>query len=299
MSIVRLVNVKKSFTNYEGNLFLKKVYTNVLNGINLEIKRGETFAIVGESGCGKTTLVNAISKLINIDSGEIYFNNIAVHNLKNEDLRKFRKNIGMIFQDPKSSLNPHYKVKWILNEPFLAHNYKDIKENYNKIKELLYNFKLSEKYLDRYVNDLSGGEAQRIAIISSLLLEPELIIADEAVSALDVSIQAEVLNYFNEMKKIYNPTILFITHDLAVSKYISDRIGVMYFGNLVEIANSEEIYSNPIHPYTKLLLASSFSMNRNITEEELKEFEQFKIELIRENKVKPFIEVNNNHFVRI
>ncbi|MBQ8459736.1 ABC transporter ATP-binding protein [bacterium] len=234
---------------------LQNIYA--VNNLSLEIKKGEILAIAGESGCGKSTLAKAIMKLIDAKSGEILINGENVLTLKSRtDLKNFYQKVQIIFQNPYSSLNPKMKIGKILAEP-LEINTKLSKEEINKIvEEKILKVGLDKSCLNNYPHEFSGGQRQRIAIARSLILNPEFIIADEPVSALDVSIQAQIINLLKELKEDFNLTFLFISHDLSVIKYLADRIAVMYLGEIVEIGEKEEIFNTPKHPYTKALLSS-------------------------------------------
>lgn len=244
------------------NIFGKIAEIYAVNNVSLDIKKGEILAIAGESGCGKSTLAKAIMKLVDSESGEINLDgkNILKINTR-EDLQSFYKRVQMIFQNPYSSLNPKMKIGQILKEP-LEINTKLSKKDINKIiEEKITKVGLDKNCLELYPHEFSGGQRQRIAIARSLILNPEFIIADEPVSALDVSIQAQIINLLKELKNDFNLTFLFISHDLSVIKYISDRIAVMYLGEIVEIGKTEEIFKNPKHPYTKALLSSVPELN--------------------------------------
>lgn len=250
-----LVQIKDLNVVYETqkNIFggIKKIYA--VNNISLDIEKGEILAIAGESGCGKSTLAKALMKLININSGTVKVEGIS----EDKNPKDFYKKIQMIFQNPYSSLNPKMKIGDILKEPL------KINTNYTKteiekiIKEKISKVGLDESILNQYPHEFSGGQRQRIAIARALVLNPEFIIADEPVSALDVSIQAQIINLLKELKQDYNLTFLFISHDLSVIKYISDRIAVMYLGEIVELGKTDEIFNAPKHPYTQALLSSA------------------------------------------
>ncbi|WP_138416434.1 ABC transporter ATP-binding protein [Aquibacillus sediminis] len=229
-----------------------------VDGINFDIYKGETFGLVGESGCGKSTTGRTIIRLYNATDGEVLFKGENVQDRKSQtDLKKFNRQMQMIFQDPYSSLNPRMTVMDIIAEGIdvhgLAENENDRKD---KVYELLETVGLEKQHATRYPHEFSGGQRQRLGIARALAVEPEFIIADEPISALDVSIQAQVVNLLKKLQKEKNLTYLFIAHDLSMVKYISDRIGVMYFGKMVELADSDELYKNPIHPYTKSLLSA-------------------------------------------
>ena len=241
-----------------------------VNNISLDIKKGEILAIAGESGCGKSTLAKAIMKLVNSKSGKILINGQNILTIsKREDLKSFYQKVQMIFQNPYSSLNPKMKIGDILKEP-LEINTSLKKEEINKIiEEKIEKVGLDKSCLNLYPHEFSGGQRQRIAIARSLILNPEFIIADEPVSALDVSIQAQIINLLKQLKEDFNLTFLFISHDLSVIKYLSDRIAIMYLGEIVEIGRTEEIFTNPKHPYTKALLSAVPELNTQENKEKI------------------------------
>ena len=258
-TLLKIKNLYAEYTAKAGFGESSKI-VHALNGINLDIKKGEILSIAGESGCGKSTLAKTIMKLTPVKSGEILFNN---RNIQDYDRKEFYTKIQMIFQNPYSSLNPKMKIGEILKEPLIINTkFNDI-EIKNKINNVLKKTGLNEDFQNLYPHEFSGGQRQRIAISRALVLNPELIIADEPVSALDVSIQAQIINLLKELKNDYNITLLFISHDLNVIKYISDRIAIMYLGEIVEIGKTNEIFENPRHPYTKLLLNSIPKFNNN------------------------------------
>lgn len=230
---------------------------HAVNNVSLNIKKGEILAIAGESGCGKSTLAKTIMKLIASNSGEILFNGQNILKYKTRDENKnFYKKVQMIFQNPYSSLNPKMKISEILKEPLLINTKYNQNEIQNIVEENLKKVGIEKSALKLYPHEFSGGQRQRIAIARSLILNPEFIIADEPVSALDVSIQAQIINLLKQLKDDYNLTFLFISHDLSVIKYISDRIAIMYLGEIVEIGKTEEIFKSPKHPYTMALLSA-------------------------------------------
>ncbi len=236
----------------------KEQTVHAINGLSLNLNKGEILAIAGESGCGKSTLAKSIMKLIPLKRGEIKLNSHSISEFNRKD---FYKNIQMVFQNPYSSLNPKMKIGAILREP-LGINTKYSKDKINKIvEEKISQVGLDKSVLELYPHEFSGGQRQRIAIARSLVLEPEIIIADEPVSALDVSIQAQIINLLNNLKNNLGLTFLFISHDLGVIRYISDRVAVMYLGEIVEIGNTEEIFADPKHPYTKALLSAVPEIN--------------------------------------
>ena len=221
------------------------------------MKKGEVFGIVGESGCGKSTLGRGVCKLENLTSGHVYLDGEDITEYNDRRMRSIRKKVQMVFQDPYASLNPRMSVFDIIAEPLLVHHlYQDKADLEKKVLDLLHRVGLDDYHANRYPHEFSGGQRQRIGIARALAVEPSLIIADEPVSALDVSIQAQVLNLLNELKHDLDLTYIFVAHDLSVVEYISDRVGVMYLGNFVEVGEKEKIYSNPMHPYTQALLST-------------------------------------------
>ncbi|GAE93580.1 oligopeptide transport ATP-binding protein OppF [Gracilibacillus boraciitolerans JCM 21714] len=237
----------------------KKEVIKAVDGISFDIYRGETFGLVGgESGCGKSTTGRTIIRLYDATSGEVKFNGIDVHDKKSKkNLKQFNRQMQMIFQDPYASLNPRMTVREIIAEGIDIHGLiKNEKEKTERVQQLLETVGLNKEHASRYPHEFSGGQRQRIGIARALAVDPEFIIADEPISALDVSIQAQVVNLMKELQEKHGLTYLFIAHDLSMVKYISDRIAVMYFGKIVELADSDELYNNPLHPYTKSLLSA-------------------------------------------
>lgn len=257
------IEIKNLFIEYkvEGAMQEKKT-VHAVNDLSLDIKRGEILSIAGESGCGKSTLAKAVLRLIDSKSGEILLNlidyKIDILGLNKKDLKEFRKNAQIIFQNPYSSLNPKMKIYDILEEPLIV-NEKSLNkaQRRERVVETIKQVGLDESVLALYPHEFSGGQRQRIAIARSLILKPEFIVADEPVSALDVSIQAQIINLLNELKEKFNLTFLFISHDLSVIKYLSDRVAIMYLGEIVELGTSDEIFNTPKHPYTQALLSAN------------------------------------------
>ena len=240
-----------------GSGFGKKEFVKAVDGVTFEVKKGEVFGIVGESGCGKSTLGRGVCKLENLTSGHVYLDGEDITEYNDRRMRSIRKKVQMVFQDPYASLNPRMSVFDIIAEPLLVHHlYQDKADLEKKVLDLLHRVGLDDYHANRYPHEFSGGQRQRIGIARALAVEPSLIIADEPVSALDVSIQAQVLNLLNELKHDLDLTYIFVAHDLSVVEYISDRVGVMYMGHIVELASSKELYANPQHPYTKALLSA-------------------------------------------
>ena len=239
------------------NLDLYYSEFKALKNINLNIQEKEITAFIGPSGCGKSTFMKFLVSLDIPPEGEILYRGKDITKLKGEKLRQNRQNIQMVFQDPYASLNPRMSVFDIIAEPLLVHHlYQDKADLEKKVLDLLHRVGLDDYHANRYPHEFSGGQRQRIGIARALAVEPSLIIADEPVSALDVSIQAQVLNLLNELKHDLDLTYIFVAHDLSVVEYISDRVGVMYLGNFVEVGEKEKIYSNPMHPYTQALLSA-------------------------------------------
>ena len=269
--LLSVKNMKKTF-QANGGMFSKKKFVHAVNDVSFDIYPGETFSLVGESGCGKSTTGKLIDHLITPDSGEIWFEGKEISRLSEKEMRPLRSDIQMVFQDPYGSLNPRMKVQDLIGEPLLIHTNMSAGERLKKVHELLGTVGLSPSHGERYPHEFSGGQRQRIGIARALTVQPKLIIADEPVSALDVSIQAQVLNLLQQLQKDFNLTYLFISHDLSVVEHISDTVGVMYLGNLVEYGATEDIFKNPLHPYTKALFSAipvpdpTAKMNRIVLE---------------------------------
>lgn len=255
-ALVKVENLKKHFP-IKGGLLGKTVgEVKAVDGVSFFINKGETLGLVGESGCGKSTTGRMLLRLLEPSEGKIYFEGKEITALSSDEMRKMRREMQMVFQDPFASLNPRHTVEKILEEPLIVHGVKSKAERKKRVKELLDVVGLSSYHAKRYPHQFSGGQRQRIGIARALAVNPKLIIADEPVSALDVSIQAQVLNLLQDLQKKYDLTYLFIAHDLGVVRHISDRVGVMYLGNIVELSDSEQLYENPKHPYTQALMSA-------------------------------------------
>lgn len=256
-NILEVKNLFKRFPIKGGLLSREVGGVNAVNNVSFSVKKGETLGLVGESGCGKSTLGRCILRLIEPTSGEVYFKGENIINYDDEKLRALRRKMQIVFQDPYASLNPRMTVGNILSEPLTIHNLFTGKEERRKrLYELLDYVQMPKDALNKYPHEFSGGQRQRICIARALAVEPEFLICDEPVSALDVSVQAQVINLFLDLQKNLGLTYLFIAHDLKVVEFISDRVAVMYLGNVVEIAKSSELYGNNKHPYTQALISA-------------------------------------------
>jgi oligopeptide transport system ATP-binding protein len=249
-------NLIKYFPIKAGILQRKVGDVKAVDGVSFDIWPGETLGMVGESGCGKTTVGRTILRIYRPTSGEIYFDGIPLSSQKNKALRKMRRRMQMVFQDPYASLNPRLTAGDIVGEPLEIHRQARGAEKQQRVFELFSLVGLSREYINRYPHEFSGGQRQRIGLARALALTPELIICDEPIAALDVSIQAQIVNLMQELQKELNLTYLFIAHDLSMIKHISNRVLVMYVGKIMELADREELYDNPLHPYTKALLSA-------------------------------------------
>jgi oligopeptide/dipeptide ABC transporter ATP-binding protein len=255
--LLKVENLVKHFPAKEGLFGQGHGIVYAVNGVSFSIKAGETFGLVGESGCGKSSLAKLIARLIEPTAGKIILDKVDITNLSQSKLKNIRKNIQFIFQDPYASLNPRMSIGEILAEPLLIHKTAKANENTQKVFHLLNAVGLGKDALNRYPHEFSGGQRQRIGIARSLALNPRLIIADEPISSLDVSVQAQILNLLQNLQKEFKLTYLFITHDLRIVEYISDRVMVMYLVKIMEISNRADIYKQPLHPYTEALLSAT------------------------------------------
>lgn len=254
--LIEVKNLKKYFVKNKGLIRKQLEVTKAVDDVSFYIRRGETFGLVGESGCGKSTTGRTILRLYEPTAGEILYGGNDIARLNREQLMPYRKKMQMIFQDPYASLNARMTVSDIIGESMDIHHLATGKERQERIYQLLDTVGLNKDHAARYPHEFSGGQRQRIGIARSLAVDPEFIICDEPISALDVSIQAQVVNMLEDLQEERGLTYLFIAHDLSMVKHISDRVGVMYLGSLVEVASSSELYGNPVHPYTKALLSS-------------------------------------------
>lgn len=255
-NLIEVRNLKKYFPIKKGFLGRHVNYVQAVDNVSFDICRGETLGLVGESGCGKSTTARTIIRLYDVTEGSIAYNGIDISNFSKNEMKPYKKKMQMIFQDPYASLNSRMTVREIISEPVNVHNVvpKNMKDDY--IIDLLRKVGLGKTHINRYPHEFSGGQRQRIGIARALAVNPEFIICDEPISALDVSIQAQIVNMLEELQAEMGLTYLFIAHDLSMVKYISNRMGVMYLGKIVELANSKQVYNNPLHPYTMALLSS-------------------------------------------
>ncbi|MFQ3573254.1 MAG: ABC transporter ATP-binding protein [Thermodesulfovibrionales bacterium] len=262
MEILKVENLSRYFHIGHG-LWGKKTTIKAVDGVNFSVQKNEVFALVGESGCGKSTVAKLILRLLPATSGRIFFHSTDISGLKGKELMSFRRSVQVVFQDPFASLNPRMKIYDILSEPLIVHKIGNRSRQREIILDILGKVGLSEDILNRYPHEFSGGQRQRICIARALVLYPQFIIADEPLSSLDVSIQAQIINLFFQLKEEFHLSMLFISHDLNVINYISDRVAVMYMGKIVEIGSTEDVYNKPLHPYTRLLISSAPKINKD------------------------------------
>jgi len=260
MALLEVKNLKQHFTLKKGFLGEKKI-VKAVDGVSFHIEQGETLGIVGESGCGKSSLGRSILQLVEPTSGDVIFNGTNINKLPRKSMKEFRKDMQIVFQDPYASLNPRSTVRTILETPLIIHGVNSRRDRTKIIEPLIDKIGIRKDQLNRYPHEFSGGQRQRMGIARALTLNPKLIIADEPVSALDVSVQSQVLNLMVELQKEMNLSYMFISHDLSVVHHIADRVAVMYLGKIVEVASVEELYRNPLHPYTQALLSAVPSPN--------------------------------------
>ncbi len=267
--LLEIKNLTKIFPVSKDLLGRTTEYLRAVNNISFSVYSGETFALVGESGCGKSTTSNLILRLLDVDKGSILYKDIDIAKANPSTMREIRKEIQVVFQDPYASLDPKWRVGDIISEPLKIYNIGTAKKRRKRALELMSIVGLRPEYYYRYPHEFSGGQRQRIGIARALALDPKIIIADEPVSALDVSIQAQIINMFKKLQRDLGLTYIFISHDLSVVKHISDRVGVMYLGEIVEVASTEKLFVEPKHPYTQALL-SSIPVPNPIKRKELK-----------------------------
>ena len=259
--LLQVENLKKYFPVRRGLLQRVTGQVKAVDDVSFSIQPGETLGLVGESGCGKTTAGRTLLQLYTPTDGKILFDGNDITNVNRSELRTLRRNMQIVFQDPFSSLNPRMTIKSIIEEGLVIHRVGNKEERLTRVKDVMVRTGLDPSYINRYPHEFSGGQRQRICIARALALNPKFIVLDEPISALDVSIQSQIINLLNELKEEFNLTFLFISHDLSVVEYISDRVAVMYLGEIIELASSEQLYANPLHPYTKALLSSVPSMD--------------------------------------
>lgn len=267
--LLQVSHLKKYFSIRGGVLSREIGQVKAVDDVSFSVKKGETLGLVGESGCGKSTTGRSILRLIEPTEGQVLFEGQDITRMSSEELRRMRRDMQIVFQDPFASLNPRHTVERILEEPLIVHKIGNAKERKERVMHLLEVVGLHASYAKRFPHQFSGGQRQRIGIARALAVNPKLIIADEPVSALDVSIQSQVLNLMQELQQEFNLTYIFIAHDLSVVKHISDRVGVMYLGRLVELADKDRLYESPKHPYTQALLSAVPSIDPDVKKERI------------------------------
>ena len=305
-NVIEVKNLEKYFEVSSGFFSRKKATVKAVDDITFEIPFGESLGLVGQSGCGKTTTARALCLLDPKTGGEVNFYNIetssmqSIDELEGEELKKFRRNIQMIFQDPYESLNPRWTIKDIILEPLNIHNIGDLDEREEAVAEILQTVGLTppENYMPRYPHELSGGQRQRVSIARTLIMKPKFVVCDEPTSMLDVSIRISIMDLMLNLAKDLEVSYLYITHDLAVARYMCNRIAVMFNGKIVEIAETEELLSNPVHPYTKRLISSipvpDPSYDRKVYDVNFDELDS----LIEKHGLdKPMIDIGNEHYI--
>ena len=255
-ALVTVKDVVKWFPVQSGSIRRSRDFVHAVDGVNLEVRRGETLGLVGETGCGKSTLARCITRLFNLTSGQIIFDGTDISKLKPRQMRPLRSQMQMIFQDPYGSLNPKRRVGSIIGDPFAVHGLARGSERKRRVQEVMELVGLNPEHFNRFPAEFSGGQRQRIGVARALALKPKLIVCDEPVSALDVSIQAQILNLLSDLQEQLGLTYLFISHDLSVVRHVSDRVALMYLGKIVELSPSEQLYQRPRHPYANALLSA-------------------------------------------
>lgn len=256
-----LLSLRRVGKEFPARGYGKKLSFKAVNEVSLDIYPGETVGLVGESGCGKSTLGYMVLNLLDLTSGEILFEGQSLADVDKAQRRALKSQIQIVFQDPQSSLNPRFKIEQIVEEPLRLNGWRDKQKRKDRVRQLLDKVGLGEEYLGRFPHELSGGQRQRVAIARAISLNPKLIVLDEPTSALDVSVQAQILNLLKELQRDLNLAYLFISHNLAVVRHLSNKVAVMYFGRIIELADTDKLFNNPLHPYTKVLLQSIPNIN--------------------------------------